>query len=65
MQLDTVTSNATTRAFAYRILSNAYFHTPYDEAASKAILDARTRIVHDMDCRELCNVINLDNLTRY
>ena len=20
-----------------------------------------TRIVHDMDCRELCNVINLDN----
>ena len=65
MQLDTVTTNATTRAFAYRILSNAYFHTPYGEAASKAILDARTRVVHEMSARELCDAINLDNLTRY
>jgi len=56
--------NATQRAFAYRILSNAYFHTPYCSVASKMLLDARSRIVLEMSTCELVEVITLDNLTR-
>ena len=52
------------RAIAYRILTSAYFHMPYDEAASKMMLDARTQVVREMSWQEHVEVLTLDGLTR-